>query len=911
MSNEHIDSQLEALSERVTELFRLGQYVQAKELAILACELEKRYHGEKHPYFAISLNNLAQAYKALGNYIDAESLMKAAIDILYTAYGESHPDYATSINNLGMLYLSIGNYNAAKPLLERALGIRERILGADDPKYAESLNNLAVLYMRICDYPTAKALFQKTNHILKETVGEIDSAFIKNLNNQACVDRYMGDFISAARLYEQSLDVLRKIKWESSLLFAKISSNLALVYIVMDNYIEAERLLINSIDIHRRLLGEKHPDFAVRLNNLGELYYSMGDKDTAEPLFRQAIEIWLNSPKDNPGNLGKCLLNLVMVCASTNREADALNFLKQIISIQDQLIGQVFSIGSEKQRIIYLKHTYFILDILLSLIIKYPFIRTMDAIQSTFNLILRWKCISVEAFATQRDLVLGGKYPELKEPLNQLTMLRRQIAAKMLLGPDPDGIEEYKVSLTQWNLRKEQLESDLAIKIPEMNLEQKLKKVDCKAIAESLPGGTVLIEFIKSNMLDFNTTSFHENPWSSPHYLAFTLSINDADNISVIDLGDAEQIDILIASYIATLTGEDETIDSAQANRSLDHLRVELSKALVYPFSKKINDYKNIIIAADGNLLLLPFETLQMENDKLLIDNFIISYISVGRDILRFSKKIDDCLTNSVVIADPDFDLCCALKPGSSKVNDIFGNNTYCSGTKGIYFDRLDGTREEGKRIAEMLGVLPWLGHDALKSRIKSIHSPFVFHIATHGILLEDQRLAPKIELQCIGSQEGSLDGDLLSLMPDLYMENPLLRSGLALAGINTWLSEGNIPFEVEDGFLTAEDITGLDLLNTKLVTLSACETGLGKIYKGEGMFGLRRAFILAGAKTLIVSLWAVDDDKTQELMIDFYQRVLAGQNCVGALRDAKLSIKNNNPHPYYWGAFICLGDPR
>ena len=142
------------------------------------------------------------------------------------------------------------------------------------------------------------------------------------------------------------------------------------------------------------------------------------------------------------------------------------------------------------------------------------------------------------------------------------------------------------------------------------------------------------------------------------------------------------------------------------------------------------------------------------------------------------------------------------------------------------------------------------------------------------------------------------------------HLENPLLRSGLALAGANTWNQGGMLPLDAENGLLTAEDVSGMDLLDTELVVLSACETGLGAVQVGEGVFGLRRTFMLAGAKTLVMSLWKVPDQQTRELMEDFYQRLLAGQLRSEALREAQRTLKEKYPHPYFWGAFICQGNP-
>jgi CHAT domain-containing protein len=137
-----------------------------------------------------------------------------------------------------------------------------------------------------------------------------------------------------------------------------------------------------------------------------------------------------------------------------------------------------------------------------------------------------------------------------------------------------------------------------------------------------------------------------------------------------------------------------------------------------------------------------------------------------------------------------------------------------------------------------------------------------------------------------------------------------MLRSGLALAGVNTWLKKRPLLKEAEDGILTAEDVSGWNLSNTELVVLSACETGLGDIVTGGGVYGLRRAFVLAGAQTLVMSLCKVPDQQTKELMIDFYKRLLSGKPRAEALRQAQLVMKDRYPDPYYWGAFICQGNP-
>jgi CHAT domain-containing protein len=200
----------------------------------------------------------------------------------------------------------------------------------------------------------------------------------------------------------------------------------------------------------------------------------------------------------------------------------------------------------------------------------------------------------------------------------------------------------------------------------------------------------------------------------------------------------------------------------------------------------------------------------------------------------------------------------------------------------------------------------------ALEGTLKEdFHSPRILHIATHGFFLPDQESdAGKVMLEDESTiLRDKTHGSRLERFMKRHVENPLLRSGLALAGVNTWIQEGSVPPKAEDGILTAEDVSGLDLSDTELVVLSACETGMGEVHAGEGVFGLQRSFVLAGVRTLVMSLWKVPDWRTQELMQDFYGHFDEGYPCSDALRKAQLMIKARYAHPFNWGAFICQGD--
>jgi CHAT domain-containing protein len=271
----------------------------------------------------------------------------------------------------------------------------------------------------------------------------------------------------------------------------------------------------------------------------------------------------------------------------------------------------------------------------------------------------------------------------------------------------------------------------------------------------------------------------------------------------------------------------------------------------------------------------------------------------------------------AIVLADPDFDFGTeGATPGRPPHIEAAGETTELadSNDRGDdllnvpRFDRLLATRNEGQWVAKTVGVECLLGSDALEGRVRSSHSPWILHLATHGFFLPN--LARDLDSEPAGSNGLSV-GSGAKRLYGTAIRNPLLRSGVALAGANTWLNGGTPPPEAEDGLLTAEDVSGLDLLDTELVVLSACETGLGEIRTGEGVFGLRRAFVLAGAKTLIMSLWKVPDEQTRELMEEFYRRLMSGESRSGALRRAQMAIRDRYADPGYWGAFVCQGDFR
>jgi len=318
-------------------------------------------------------------------------------------------------------------------------------------------------------------------------------------------------------------------------------------------------------------------------------------------------------------------------------------------------------------------------------------------------------------------------------------------------------------------------------------------------------------------------------------------------------------------------------------NASWTDTGYELYNLIFHPLLSAIGDCKKLFIAPDGDLSRLPFEVLPKSKDSsgtnLLIDDYSITYLTTGRDILQINKVSEGLPNESIVVADPDFDLDSNRSSITSNIinkmpnwmSPIFSRGVAQSPSKEehvtttsisnrisrdfdrsiVIFNRLEGTKEEGQGISKLLDVQPLIGENVLESKLKSYRSPRILHIATHGFFLANQDPTKDKDGVLIAVKDRARSGvrgsNVLNRLSGQSLENPMLRSGLALAGSNTWIKYKPLRKEAEDGILTAEDVSMMDLTETELVVLSACETGLGEVLTGEGVFGLRRSFVLAG----------------------------------------------------------------
>jgi tetratricopeptide (TPR) repeat protein/CHAT domain-containing protein len=887
----------------------MGNYVEVEPLYRRAAEIVLKISGEDRPAYAIVLNNLAQYYYEAGMYRESETTYLKSLDLSRKVQGEQHPVYARTLNNMGSLYEVMGNYAKAESCYREALSIFNSKSGKDSPDAATALNNLAGLFKTIGDYGKAESYYRQANEIRMEFFGETNPKYAIGLNNLADLFYSMGRFEAAEQMWVIVLEIQHSSLGQKHPDVALTLQNLAALYKSMGRYKESEKLYRQALEIWKPALGDRHPDVALALHNLASLYYIMGDYEAAEPLYLQALEIRTAVLGNDHPDVAATMDSLAALYAATSRRQQALELMKQAQSIDDSLIRNVFSFASESQRMGYVTTLRGEMDAFLSLVFR-DLSTSSAAVMDAMDLVLKRKAFLAEVLAAQRDTILSGRYPDLAPALHKLRTLNSQIARKIMAGPGPEGPEAHRELLEKWKAEKENTEVFLAGRIPEIDLERRLADTQRQKVAAALLEGSVLVEFVRFNPFDFKAMRAKGQPqWQPSRYLAFILPAGKPDNIRMIDLGEADAIDTMISDFRIAIRADKSSPRRGAADGGLPHIEAgqKLREALFDPVRKAVDERKRLFIAPDGEIYRLSFGVLP-EKEGNIIDNYNISYIDAGRDVLRFGAAPPAMPAAPIVIADPDYDFESGGKESQTGNTVDPARQSRDMTRYASRFDRLAGTRVEGEHIADMLGVKPIEGDFATKPQLENVHSPRVLHIATHGFFLPDQKPAsaaknPQSDL----SRSAAAD----SANPlSRGMENPLLRSGLVLAGANTWLSGKAESPEAANGILTAEDASGLDLLFTDLVVLSACQTGLGDIKVGEGVFGLRRAFLLAGAKTLLMTLWKIPDEETQMLMEGFYRRILEGKPRADALREAQLAVRAVHPEPLFWGAFICQGDP-
>ncbi len=886
--------------------YNTGNYAAAEPLFKRSLAIYEKALGPEHPTVAGSLNNLAMLYQAIGNYAAAELLFKRSLAIKEKALGPEHPYVAESLNNLALLYRETGNYAAAEPLFKRSLTIFEKALGPEHPHVAGSLNNLAALYYNTGNYAAAESLFKRSLAINEKALGPESPEVASNHNNLAQLYNDMGNYAAAELLYKRSLAITVEALGPEHPYVAKSLNGLAVLYVYTGDYAAAELLLKRSLAIYEKALGPEHPDVAESLNNLAGLYHDMGNYAAAEPLYKRSLAIYEKALDPEHPDVATSLVNSAMLNVNQGKNQHALSSMMRAQGIDERMIEQVSGFTSPVQTMHYLTTIQSGLHILLSLV-SIQIKKDDTARRQVFEVWLRRKGVVLEAQRRMQEALLEAGDTEANKVFDELSQTRSRLAQMTFAGPGKEDASVYRKNLKELNDRREELDAKLSRLSQPYAKARKARKVTASELAQVLPQGTALLDFARIDVFDFEAKGKEQN-WLPAHYLAFVLKPGKGQDVALLDLGPAEEIDTALDQLKSALKLRQ------QANAR--NLCRRLHDAVFAPVEKELGGAKRVFISPDGALNLIPFELFRDPDGKYLIETYTFNYLAAGRDLVGFGEKKASA-EKPLLIGDPDFDLDAKQRAGVL-ANAGLSGDTAVAATRsaelgGMHFKRLPGTRKEVGAIGDLIGkdrceVL--LGRSALEEVLMLHKAPAILHLATHGFFLKDQEVAAMPGFRGIGVME--MEQPFVRLpRPGVSVENPLLRCGLALAGAN----RAGSAEKGGDGILTADEVLSLSLRGTELVVLSACETGLGEVKKGEGVYGLRRAFAQAGARSLVMSMWSVPDRETRELMEAFYRNALSGKlDRCQALRQAALMqrevvrLRYGQDIPYYWGAFVFLG---
>ena len=813
-----------------------GEYARAQSLYERTLVLREKTLGPEHLKVADSLHGLAGVCWMQGRYSRAESLYQRALEIRKRTLGEDHRRVAQTMSDLGGLYRETGDYEHAEPLLKRAVAIQEQTLGREHPDVAKALSNLAALYNERGDYEHAEPLLKRAVAIQEQALGREHLEVAQFLGNLARTYYEQGDYAQAEPLWERSLMTFERALGSSHSDVAKVRRYLAALYYARGDYERADRYLEHALTIQEQALGPNHPEVAWSLSNLALLRWSMGDNDFA-------FRAWQRN-----------------------------------LAIREESLQLLLAIGSEKRKRAYIALVQEETNGVLSFHFQ-VFPDSSTAARLALETILRRKGRVLDATASMVRSLRRNLDEETHFLLDELSRLRDALAISLLHGPTHD-LAIYRSRNKTIRVRIDALEDDLSKR--SRRYHEATIPVTVQDVQARIPAQAALVELVLYRPYNPRFHGPRTDRWGAPRYAAYVLHNQDAPR--AVDLGEATVLDELVQRWREALqAGQPNASDYARAldARVMTGIRLLLG-----------DNVQHILLAPDGDFNLIPFGALVNEEGKYLIEQYQITYLTSGRDLLR-SGEHEAARQKPVVMADPDFG---STEPPPSSSSTRAGDRDLI----GLRAPPLPGTAEEAAALAARLAnVQTWTGAQATEAQLKALRGPQLLHIATHGFWLEDAKP--------VSLDDRTRSFTILDAPPSLaVISDPLLRSGLALAGFNKRQSGE------DDGFLTALEAASLDLHGTQLVVLSACDTGLGEVESGQGVYGLRRALVVAGAQTLVMSLWKVDDTITRDLMLAYYDRLLAGESRSEALREAQLAMlrDEDTAHPSYWASFLVAGDP-
>ncbi len=861
LGNEHFNY-AQVLS-RISQIYFInGDLEKAAEYSGEEVILKKKILPPNDPSYASAIHNLSTIYQSLGRYSDAEPLLKEALDIKRNTVGENDTSYAKTLNNYANNFYNMGNYKEAEKLYLQSISIKENSGMKGSVSYAYTMSSLGSLYHNLGNYPEAERCVAEALNIMEKSLGENHPETMKAESRLANIYLALGKNDKAVKLFEAVRSKQKKLLGDMHPDYAQSLYNTALVLWDAKKYNEAKDLINQAKDIISKKAGQGHPLYSSCLNALGTISWAQQDYGTAEMNFKEAVYIKEKLFGQNNPELAIMIHNLAGVQKDMGNYKSAEENYKKSFELYINQIKNNFPFMSEQEKI----HFYAKIRSKFDMFYCYAMQRYKDnpkLLGDMYNFHIAIKSLLINNLKKIRERIMNSGNTGLIDTYNKWIEVREKLSRAYSISA---------FSLSGSNINKDSLERIANTYEKTLSLESynylNLKEhssatpITWQDIRAKLKDDEAAVEIIRFNF-------FSGGSWSDTvFYAALIVTKETKDNPDYVIFKDGKDFEkYFIVNYKKSIVHQlDDTLSYNFFWRKID---------------EKLFRKKNIYVSMEGVYNKINLASLMSPGGRYVIDDRNVLVLSNTNELYtRNTSKKKASSYNAVLFGYPNY------FKSVVKTDEI--NIPALSGSK-IEVEKIDSILKENN-MSSML----YIEDNATEDKFKTIRSADIIHIATHGFFNPD--------IEKSSDEKIVLDEIKTS-------ENPLINSGLLFAGIKYIDKDSSkiITGTEDDGLLTAYEASNLYLDNTKLVILSACETGLGTERNGDGVYGLQRSFLVAGAESIVMSLWKVNDYVTQELMYTFYKFLLSGNTIPDSFKKAQMEIKTKYPHPYFWGAFVLV----
>ncbi len=807
------------------------------------------------------ISTMAVVSLAQSKYQEAESYISWSLENAQAMLGINSIAYMANQNSKAKLLQQAGRYNEAEREYDQALARCANVLGDASLQYAVILNNKAMLLTAIGRYDEAIANMERASKIAEEALKESNTLKGKKsfenrqfLSNLAYIYQVSGKLDDAEKTFLYIKDIYEKhllVGQTNNPEYANVLNQIGILYITLGKIDKVEEYLKKSAEIYRRKFSENHPSYAKVTADLGNFYRMNTRYAEAEPLLNKALNIRETTLGSNHPDYARSMEDIAILFWKTNRLESAYMKYREVMDKTIDFINRYFPPMSESEKTKYWDITaprfqrFF--NFCLDVNAAMPY-----AAQDFFDYQMATKAILLNSTNKVKQSILSSNDAALKKDYLQWLDQKEQLAR--LYAYSKDELKEQKIDLADLERKANAMERSLSERSAVFSAGYSMEKPSYKQILGLLTDTEAVVDIIRLRRFEHDFTS-------ESRYVALILK-KGMEMPALVSVPNGNQLETRYVRFYR--------------NAIQSQLEDEMSHDQFWGGIEPIIAGKKMIyVSPDGVYNQINLNTLRKPGGDVVLNRYDLVILGNSKDLIALKgRKAAVPRKSAFLLGFPDY--------GTNEVAP------------------LPGTKVEVDAVAKLLKasayqLTQYMEKQATEKNVKSIKAPTLIHIATHGYFLEDV--------------EGN-SNTVFGVNAENASGNPLLRSGLILAGAGDAISgKGKADMTSNDnGILTAYEAMNLNLEGTELVVLSACETGLGDVKSGEGVYGLQRAFLVAGADALIMSLWKVDDAATQQLMTNFYTNWLKTGNKQRAFKQAQLQLMTKYKEPYYWGAFVMIG---